>query len=203
MSILLIRHAETAANASRTVQTPDVPLNERGIEQSERLGRRLARGRIGLILTSDYERAAHTARAIARFTGTPIEYDEDLRERNYGDIRGKLYAEVGADIFARDYAPPNGETWDQFLVRVARVWQRICSRAAGTDAPIAVVTHGLVCQAIGQNHLLLESDAPLAPRGFANTSLTIVDARPPYSVRLLNCSAHLTDAAPARGISGI
>jgi hypothetical protein len=66
-----------------------------------------------------------------------------------------------------------------------------------------VVTHGLVCQAIGQNHLVLEGTPPLAPRGFANTSVTIIDAAPPHSVRLLNCSAHLADVDAPRGLSGI
>jgi len=31
MSLILIRHGETALNASRTLQFPDTPLGERGL----------------------------------------------------------------------------------------------------------------------------------------------------------------------------
>ena len=34
-AILLVRHGETAGNAARVVQRPEVPLNERGIRQVE------------------------------------------------------------------------------------------------------------------------------------------------------------------------
>jgi 2,3-bisphosphoglycerate-dependent phosphoglycerate mutase len=203
VTIFLIRHAETAANAARIVQTPDVPLNARGVEQSERLARRLADERIALVLSSDYERAAHTARCVATAAGAPLEYEEGLRERHYGDIRGRPYADVGADIFAPDYAPPGGETWDEFRKRVAVAWSRVCARSAKLGRPMAVVTHGLVCRALGEQHLQLPPGTE-APHAFANTSLTVVEAQPPFAVRLLNCAAHLADgSAPARGIAGI
>ena len=41
MTILLVRHGETDGNASRVLQRADVPLNERGMRQAERLARRL------------------------------------------------------------------------------------------------------------------------------------------------------------------
>jgi hypothetical protein len=36
---------------------------------------------------------------------------------------------------------------------------------------------------------------------FGNTSLTIVDAAPPWTVRLLNCTAHLDATSAPDGIS--
>ena len=41
MTILLVRHGETDSNAARILQRTDVPLNERGMRQAERLARRL------------------------------------------------------------------------------------------------------------------------------------------------------------------
>ena len=41
MSIYLIRHGQTAGNAERRLQTPDVPLDDAGFEQARRLGERL------------------------------------------------------------------------------------------------------------------------------------------------------------------
>ena len=121
--IFLIRHGETLGNASRTVQLPDNPLSPRGIAQAERLARRLEREGIGAILSSDYARAAQTAERLRRASpALPIRHDPLLQERNFGDIRGTPYAELGFDMFALDYAPPNGETWEVFHARVDRAW---------------------------------------------------------------------------------
>src|SRR6185503_4455743 len=126
--IFLIRHGETLGNASRTVQLPDNPLSPRGIAQVERLARRLEREGIGAILSSDYARAAQTAERLAGATGLPIRHDPLLEERNFGDIRGTPYAELGFDMFAPDYAPPNGETWEVFHTRVDRAWALVQER---------------------------------------------------------------------------
>jgi Histidine phosphatase superfamily (branch 1) len=45
-----------------------------------------------------------TAQELARANGAPLEYDEGLQERNYGELRGRSYREIGADIFAEDFA---------------------------------------------------------------------------------------------------
>jgi broad specificity phosphatase PhoE len=192
MSILLVRHAETAANAARVVQTPDLPLSARGTAQAERLAERLAREPIALILASDYERAAHTARSIARASGAPLEYDANLRERHFGDVRGRPYSEIGAQLFSPDYAPPNGETWAEFSSRVARAWASIGERASSVQGLLVVVTHGLFCQALALNHLALDQPLVPPPYGFGNASLTIIDREAPFRVRLLNCEAHLS-----------
>lgn len=204
MSIYLIRHGETDANAERIFQRADNPLNATGRAQAERLGERLANEPIERIVASDYDRAAHTARSIARFCKAPIELDGDWRERHFGDLRGRAYSDVGAEIFEPDYEPPNGETWTQFVERVARAWSRALSLSKQLNGSLAIVTHGLVCRALIQNQLTLEP--PLLPpaRGFRNCSLTIIEPEPPFRVRLLDCCSHLLDLESARpGISGI
>ena len=189
--IYLIRHGETASNAARIVQTPETPLSEVGIAQAERLGRRLADAGITAILSSDLTRASMTAEAIRAVTGLPVELDPDLQERNYGDVRGLPYAEVGADILALDYDPPGGERWSEFHARVERGWRRIASRPT-SDGHLAVVTHGLVCYSLALRHLQLPRGTE-APLRWGNTSVTIIDVQPPWAVRLLNCTAHLSD----------
>jgi broad specificity phosphatase PhoE len=190
--LFLIRHGETVGNASRTVQLPDSPLSARGVAQAERLARRLAPEGIAHILSSDFTRARTTAEILQRLTGAPLSFEPLLQERNFGDLRGTPYAELGLDMFAPDYAPPNGETWPVFHARVDQAWARVQTLAAATHGPLAVVTHGLVCRSLAARHLLL-LDGEVAPERWENTSLTIVDCPAPWRVRLLNCVAHLED----------
>jgi probable phosphoglycerate mutase len=190
--IFLIRHGETVGNASRIVQRPDSPLSPRGVAQAERLARRLAREGIARIVSSDLARAVTTAEALQRATGAPLTFEPLLQERNFGDLRGTAYADLGFDMFEPDYAPPNGETWPVFHARVDRVWERVQALAKATDGNLAVVTHGLVCRSLAARHLLLAVGESV-PERWENTSVTIVDCPAPWRVRRLNCIAHLDD----------
>ena len=195
--VLLIRHGETEGNALRIVQRPDIPLSARGVVQAERLARRLAHERVERIVSSDFARAVTTAEHLQRATGAPLSFEPLLQERNFGDLRGTPYAELGFDMFAPDYAPPNGETWPMFHARVDQAWTRVQELAAATGGCLAVVTHGLVCRSLAARHLVL-ADGDVVPERWENTSLTIVDWPAPWRVRLLNCVAHLAglDSAP-------
>jgi len=91
MSILLIRHGETALNVARVLQPADTPLSARGVAQAEALARRLATLNITSILSSDLPRALRTAQAISAATGAAIDTSALLHERNFGDLRGQPY----------------------------------------------------------------------------------------------------------------
>jgi probable phosphoglycerate mutase len=201
MSIFLIRHGETAGNAARIVQRPDIPLSERGIAQAERLARRLTGAGITSILASDLRRAAMTAEPLAAVTGLPIAFEPLLHERNFGDIRGTAYADLGFDPFDAGYAPPNGESWEVFHARVDHAWARVRAAAAATAGHLAVVTHGLVCKSLAGRYLALPAGEGV-PERWENTSVTIIDARAPWRVELLNCCAHL-DGLTAPSSTGI
>jgi len=190
MAIFVARHGETELNAARIIQMPTTPLSERGRRQAERLGARLATAGIVRILSSDFVRAIETAEAIAATTRAPIEIDPLLRERDFGDIRGTPYNELGRDPFAPDYHPPNGESWAMFHDRVASAWELVARVAADTPGNLAVVTHGLVCRVLVDRHLALPVGSS-APELWGNTALTEIDAAAPWQVRTLACCAHL------------
>jgi 2,3-bisphosphoglycerate-dependent phosphoglycerate mutase len=194
MSIFLIRHGETLGNASRTVQLPDNPLSARGVVQAGRLARRLQAEGIAAILSSDLSRAVTTAEHLQRVTGAPISLSPLLQERSFGDLRGTPYAELGFDMFAPDYAPPGGETWEVFHARVDRAWTLVQIAAASAAGHLAVVTHGLVCRSLAARHLILP-DGQEVPVRWDNTALTVIDHPAPWRVRLLHCTAHLDDPA--------
>jgi broad specificity phosphatase PhoE len=191
-TIYLIRHGETAYNAQRILQTPEVPLSEHGLEQARRLAERLAGAGVARILSSDLERAVMTARALEATTRAPIHLDPLLQERNFGALRGRAYADLGFDPFAPGYEPPEGESVPRFHERVARAWAAIQQHAAAAGGPLAVVTHGLVCRDLVAHHLVVppELAAPADPYRWTNTCVTEIEG-PPWTVRLLACTTHL------------
>ncbi|HKU44031.1 MAG TPA: histidine phosphatase family protein, partial [Polyangiales bacterium] len=130
MSIVLVRHGETDGNATRVLQLPDIPLNARGMRQAERLAERLHGQPIRYIVCSDLLRAQMTAAPIAARLGLPVETTPLLQERNFGDLRGKSYLEVGGNPFAPDFVPPNGESWPVFHERVAKAFAYIAELRA-------------------------------------------------------------------------
>jgi len=197
-TIFLIRHGETIGNAGRVVQKPDSSLSPQGVLQAERLGARLSNAGIAHILSSDLARAAATAESLRRATGAAIEYEPLLHERNFGDIRGTPYADLGFDMFTPDYTPPNGESWEVFHARVDRAWARVQAVAAATEGPLAVVTHGLVCRSLAARQLVLPAGA-VVPERWENTALTIVEGPAPWRVSLLNCITHLNGLAASPG----
>lgn len=190
MKLFLIRHGETQGNAERRLQHPETPLSERGCDQAERLAGRLAGEGIARILSSDYARAAMTAERVGAAAAAPVELEPLLRERSFGDLRGRAYADLDFDPFAPDYAPPGGESWDVFRARVASAWERVAAEIPRTEGNLAVVTHGLVCHVLAERHLCLD-ETPVI--GFPNTAVTVVDPAPPWRVWLLGCVSHLDD----------
>jgi 2,3-bisphosphoglycerate-dependent phosphoglycerate mutase len=190
MTILLVRHGETAGNAARILQRADVPLNERGIRQAEQLARRLFDHGFAHVVCSDLLRARMTAAALAAQSGIEIEESPLLQERNFGDLRGMPYAELTENPFGPDFAPPNGEDWPTFHTRVAGAFDFIVSRRRSVNGTLVVVTHGLVCRALVERHARLP-EGVVVPELFYNTSVTVLHEDAPHAVSLLNCTQHL------------
>lgn len=196
MNFLLIRHGETEFNAGRIVQFPDTPLGANGILQADSLGQSLARRDIGLILTSDYLRARMTAERIAAHTRAPLLTSANLRERNFGDLRGRSYAEFGElDILGPDYAPPGGEAWPDFNSRVDAAWREIVGHARDLAGDLVVVTHGLVLRSLLERVLDVSGHGNCSGLTVANTSVTTVERQPPWRVLELAAVAHLDGGA--------
>ena len=194
MSLLLIRHGETALNVARVLQPADTPLSARGVKQAEALARRLATMGVTAIISSDLPRALRTAEAIAGATGARVETIALLQERSFGDWRGQPYDALGIDPLTMSDAPPGGESAAAFDQRVARAFAHIVQRRSAGSGPVAVVTHGLVIRAMLAAHVHLPAGLSL-PTHLANTGLSLIDPQPPHPATLLNCTRHLEPAA--------
>ena len=149
--LLAIRHGETAWNVDTRIQGHlDIPLNERGRWQAERLARALAaRDPIDAIYSSDLQRAHDTARAIADATGAPLLTHAGLRERGFGLFEGKTYVEIeqtwpqeSQRWRQRDpqWAPQGGESLLQVRERITRTLHELAARHPGQQ--IVLVAHG-------------------------------------------------------------
>lgn len=204
MALLFIRHGETALNVARVLQPSDTPLNERGLAQARALAARLsADGGVVHILSSDLPRALQTAQAIAAATGAPIETTPLLHERNFGDLRGKLYDTLGWDPIESAEAAPGGESLAEFNARVSAAFALAVQRRAGLHGTLAVVTHGLVVRQVLDRHLALAL-GQVPPHRMRNASLTIAGGVAPYTCELIDCTRHLEVEVEhaARSLSG-
>ncbi len=71
--LYFVRHGETESNVGGLVQDGSAQLSERGVKQTEFIASRFEHLSFDNFFTSDYVRAADTAKAIAKTTGkTPV-----------------------------------------------------------------------------------------------------------------------------------
>jgi probable phosphoglycerate mutase len=148
--ILAIRHGETAWNVDTRIQGHlDIPLNDTGHWQAERLGQSLVAEDITAIYASDLSRAHETALYVSRASGVPVVAELGLRERGFGDFEGRTFAEIEVALpdqaerwRKRDpaFAPSGGESLLQVQERVLATVDRLAKLHPGEL--IVMVAHG-------------------------------------------------------------
>ena len=95
--LLLIRHAETEANATgRTQGRLDLPLTARGAAQAAAVAESIAAHAPVAVFASPARRAVETAEAIAMRCGVGVRLDERLLEMDHGDLDGLTGEELRA-----------------------------------------------------------------------------------------------------------
>ena len=167
--IIAVRHGETAWNVETRIQGQlDIPLNETGRWQAQRLARALAaREPNNAIYSSDLLRAWDTAISIADATHLTLKTDEGLRERGFGTFQGKTYADLEAQWPQEtlrwrkrepEWAPPDGESLLQFRQRVLDTAQALAARHIGEQ--IVMVAHGGVMDILYRAATGLDLQAP-------------------------------------------
>ena len=153
MRLFLVRHGETESNRLNLVLgRDDVPLNERGLWQAERLGRALARESLAAVYSSPLRRALDTARAIAAPHDVTVQIEEQLIEMDIGEADGLTLAEVGSrypgllEAWASEEGPTRAMPGGERLVDVQeRAWPAVQDLAARhSDEAVVAVTHNFV-----------------------------------------------------------
>lgn len=148
INVILVRHGRTAFNATGRIQGRiDNPLDELGLEQARRVGRRLARDVSGeaVIVHSPLMRTRQTAEVIAESSASvsKIVIDPDWIELDYGTYDGLHQSEVDAASWRQwradpTFRPPGGESLVEVEDRVRRALERLIGLGARS---VIVVSH--------------------------------------------------------------
>jgi phosphoserine phosphatase len=146
LTIHFVRHGTTEMNRLGLLQgRGGRGLLPEGVADAERAAKDLERHRIGVLYSSDQQRAVETARVIRSRLGLPrIRISKELREMDYGTMSGRAEADVRrlCPLWRRDamFVFPEGESFARVQARAFRWLDRILRRHPTGN--LAVVSHG-------------------------------------------------------------
>ena len=161
--LILLRHGQSTWNLeNRFTGWVDVDLTPQGEGEAEEAGKKISLAGIHLdqAFTSVLKRAIETLTLCLRAAGQegiPIEYDEALNERHYGDLQGlnktetaEKFGEDQVKLWRRSYAvrPPNGESLEDTAARTLPYFESKIIPALKNGKNILVSAHGNSLRAI-------------------------------------------------------
>jgi alpha-ribazole phosphatase len=146
MLVDLLRHGTTGRDGYLDGRT-DHALSAEGRAQFES---QTADHSWPIIVTSPLRRSREAAQRLAEARNLGLRIDEDWAELDFGVWDGRRKSELEAEpaiqaalaVFYRDPsagAPPGGETWASFEMRIARALSRLADSVG--PGPALVVTH--------------------------------------------------------------
>lgn len=169
--LFLFRHGETDWNrAGRLQGHTDTPLNATGLAQARALAESLRPHRLDAVVSSDLQRARHTAQIVAEALAVPLFIEPGLRETNVGAAEGLLWADAkirfGEGLTERwysegDVAFPGGETGTATRMRGLAALRRFT--ASNPHRRIGVSTHGAMVRQL-MRHALPPGSQPAPVR---------------------------------------
>jgi 2,3-bisphosphoglycerate-dependent phosphoglycerate mutase len=152
--LVLIRHGESEWNKeNRFTGWIDIPLSPKGEEEARQAGEKLRGYEFDEAFTSVLIRAIRTYEIVAETAGfnLPLEKDQALNERMYGDLQGlnkddtrKKFGAEQVQLWRRsfDIAPPNGESLKDTAARVLPYYHARIEPELRAKKNILVVAHG-------------------------------------------------------------
>jgi probable phosphomutase (TIGR03848 family) len=210
--VLIVRHGLTASTGKAlTGWLPGISLDDRGRQQAEVVGERLADLPLAAIVSSPLERCQQTAGIIGAAHAAeplPVQLDDRLGECKYGDWTGKslrqlsrdpLWRVVQAHPSAVTFPGPDGEAMtamQQRAVAAVRDW----NARLGPEAVYLICSHGDVIKAILADalgmHLDMSQRIQVDP---CSLSIIRYTSLRPFVLRMNDVSA---DAAGLAALAG-
>ncbi len=165
--LVFLRHGRTEWNDTRRLQgQADVELDRVGLKQAQAAAHALSNREFSAVYSSDLQRAAVTARAVADVLGLDVQIDKRLQEINVGTWSGKSRTEVETEfpqyaawyLEGRDFRRSDtGETEADMLKRAMPAIERMLKRHKGEE--VLVVGHGFLFSKLLQHVLGLPAGA--------------------------------------------
>lgn len=182
MKVVFVRHGKDDDRYRGGWSALD--LIPEGVEQTKQLAKHLKDHEqdynITQIISSDLPRTMTSANYISAELGLDVQRVFQLREIDNGDLAGMLndtaleqYPGLFFSSLNMDEAYPNGESPNDFYVRIKKWFADFCSVYRNTNGNVLVVTHGGVINVI--YHLVNKME-------WSNKSRTFKAA---------NCSVHI------------
>jgi len=153
--LVLIRHGESQWNLeNRFTGWVDVPLSPKGEQEAKKAGEKLSSFRFDCAFTSVLKRAKDTLRLVLEVLGQtdlPVQEDQALNERMYGDLQGlnktetaKKFGDEQVKIWRRsfDVAPPGGESLKDTAERVLPYFENQIRPELQKNKTVLIVAHG-------------------------------------------------------------
>jgi broad specificity phosphatase PhoE len=201
LRLFLVRHGETESNRKGlTLGRQDVPLNDLGRKQADRIAVALSDEPLLAVYASPLQRTIDTAKPIADVHGLPVTIEPAFTEMDIGEVEGLTFAEL------RERYPRLLETWvsaegpqspmpggERLLDVQERAIGAVCSIAADhAEGAVCIVTHNFVILS------LLTDVLGIDPAGFrrlrhAVGAITTLETHPGLRTRVLrlNDTCHL------------
>lgn len=145
LTIDILRHGETEADAGKLYGATDVPLSNKGKKQLQKAGKSIHQEPIKHILSSPLQRCAWLSDNLDSSVSST--QDQNFAEMNFGDWEG---ADIQTLIqqhpnFRQDITqlnPPHGETFADFEHRVTTSWQNYIAQHIQQGGHHLLITHG-------------------------------------------------------------
>lgn len=144
MTLVLVRHGQTAVNAEGRLQGRiDASLTDLGRRQAAASGAALG-GDVRRVVVSPLLRARQTAEEFALPASVPVDVDERWVELDYGSWDGQLLRSMPTEDWDRwrddvTFAPPGGESLVALAARVRAACADLADEARDHD--VIVVSH--------------------------------------------------------------
>lgn len=183
-----IRHGSTAWNKEKRAQgNSDIPLDDLGLLEADKLAVRLSNENWDIIYSSDLLRAKQTAEVIKNeIDKVSLYFEPRLREVGGGQIEGTTEEERkekwGNNWWELDLGI---ERTDNVLARGLQVIHGITQKHEGKN--VLVISHGSFIK-----HLLKELLPQVSEESLNNCSITVLqNTKDKWNLELHNCTKHL------------
>ena len=148
--IIFLRHGQAENNTKKILagRSPNVNLNQTGLEQAEQAGEMLKSLNISAIYTSPIDRALQTAQIVSKHCGLEVVTDDRLIELDMGKFTMMPYNEIfekHGNVFLKFYQGSDEvsenevETFSQVQKRVTEMVDSILNKHK--DENVVLVTH--------------------------------------------------------------